>query len=255
MTTLNNLYLVGLPITSSTASSQFLNFLASSPTVIGLTAGVVMSQSQMNQINSGTKIKLTPQWDFLINKDYKFTISESDIAADEKIVFMKDRWTPGKTGAEIAQDIVDEYTALNTQYPTSKIVFFTISSPNLWNDVSKNLIPLVPAENVIDNPHAPDIAYNLLLDFDLIPDLPINITQPTGLSIETGKVNMIGLLSSKTADLSSLEQILTDNPNASIFKIFFGYSNEIDQLTSAELIKAIRDYRHSLQSAIISLVL
>jgi hypothetical protein len=86
MTILNNLYLVGLPVTHDTASAEFLNFLALPSPTIGLTSFIAMTRSQMNQIDAGEKIKITPQWDFLINDGYKFTTSDSDIKADEKIV-------------------------------------------------------------------------------------------------------------------------------------------------------------------------
>jgi hypothetical protein len=255
MTTLDNLYLVGLPVTPATASEEFLSFLTLPKPTIGLTGGIVMNRSQMNQINAGQKVKVAPPWDFLINDGYKFTISETDIKADEKIVFMKDRWGPGIKSADVAQQIVTEYTSLNAEYPDSKIAFFMISSPHLWNDVAKILIPQVPAENVIDNPHAPNIAYDLLLDFELIPTEPINISSPFDLSIQPNKVNMVGLLSNNDADLTEFKRIIEENPTASIHKVILSYVNEIDELSGAELIAELNSNRRSFQNSVVSVVL
>lgn len=253
MTTLDNLYLVGLPVTSDTASAEFLKFLALPTPTIGLTNFIAMSFAQMNQINAGEKIKVTPQWDFLINDGYKFTATESDIKADEKIVYMKNRREPSSV---VAQQIIDEYTALTAKYPGSKIAYFTTTSPNLWNDVAQILIPQVPAENVINNPNAPNIAYDILLDFGLIPDEPLNISTPFSLSIQPDKVNMVGLLGSYfKGDLTEFKRIISENPNASIFKVIFNYRNEIDEMTGAELLAQLEADRASFNTAIVSVVI
>jgi hypothetical protein len=256
MTTLNNLYLVGLPVTSDTASTNFLNFLVTSGPTIGFAAGVIMDKARMDRINEGVKLKVNPQWDYLVDNNYKFTTTESDIKADEKIVFMKDRWPAGSTGATVAQGIIDDYTVMNAKFPDSKIVFFTISSPNLWNDVDKFLIPQVPPENVIDNPHAPDIAYDLLKDFELIPDLPINVTSAHNIAINPGQANMVGLLANASdAELADFKKIIQDNPDASIFRVFFSYRNEIDQMSPYELLMALQSNRQFFKNAIVSVII
>ena len=252
-TILNNLYLVGLPATHDTASAEFLNFLALPTTTIGLTSFIAMTPTQMNQINAGEKIKVTPQWDFLINDGYKFTTSDSDIKADEKIVYMKNRQG---SSSVVAQQIIDEYNVLNAKYPTSKIAFVTTTSPNLWNGVAQILISQVPPENVVNNENAPNIAYELLLDFGLIPDEPLNITTPFDLSIQPTKVNMVGLLGSYfKGDLTEFKRIIGENPDASIYRVILSYRNEIDELTSAELLGQLETDRSSFNTALISVVL
>jgi hypothetical protein len=247
---------VGLPVTRSTVSQEFLNFLATPTHTIGLTTSVPMNEQQMIWINSGEKINVTPSWDFLIDSGFKFTVDELAIQSNENIVYMKNRWNQWLTAAEIAEEIADEYAVLNYRYPDSKIALFTTSSPNLWNDVAKNLIPRVPAQNVIDNPHAPDIAYNLLLDFDAIPNEPMNVTDPLNLSIKSNMVNMVGVLGlHAAADLTEFEQIISDNPGASIYKIILSYRNSIDGLTGDELITQLNIDRSSFNNAVVSVVL
>jgi hypothetical protein len=160
------------------------------------------------------------------------------------------------SGVVVAQQIIDEYNVLNAKYPTSKIAFVTTTSPNLWNNVAKILTPQVPPENVINNPNAPNIAYDLLLDFGVIPDEPLNIASPFDMSIQPNKVNMVGLLGSYfKGDLTEFKRIISENPNASIYKVILSYRNEIDELTGAELLTQLEINRSSFNRALVSVVL
>jgi hypothetical protein len=173
----------GLPVTANSVTDEFLK-LISSDNIIGIISGKIYPGKELQNYDY-----LSAQPGFELLKEAGFTFVDPDNIANRTIV-MLDCWYAGKirkTGAEVAQHIIDFVRDLNF---SGKIVYFCPGSPRLYDRVCEHLI--TESTVIVDTTSSIQICYEHFKQFGV--KLPLHTIDQEQFKILDGHVNIVGAI-------------------------------------------------------------
>jgi hypothetical protein len=230
----DNFYILGLPITKDSVSSEFINFINSKEPTIYI---------QASGFNKNTNDYLTTQvgYDILI-----------ECGINIVCLNLWNKFEIRLEAEEVCELIKEKIKEYRKDY-NGKIVYVTTGSPYLYDVVCDTLMVNLPKENIIDTKSSVQLSYEIIKK---IHDLPINITSNKNKTIKKDFINIVGCLgeiySNQFGNIDNF--IKTFDENTLIYDIKLGYNSIVNKILYNDLIIKIKNDRKYFNNSTIAII-
>ena len=240
----NTFFILGVPITESSVTQKFKDFINSDEETIMITSTPKWTDSETQEYKSASV-----GFNMILNSGYKFITYENlDISSlndYKKIIITLDNiWidsNKNRTNPSIVGKItLDLMNSISSFHKNKRIVKLSPGSPYLYNGVGLYLLKYCPLIDVINSKSSLQLCYEELCKQKSIKHLPMNIvdTYFTNDGFKPKSINLIGCIGYAYKNSELLNKLISNIENDDLlYSIQLGKTNIVEKITIEDLSK------------------